>query len=326
MKEKKFFIGIDIGGTNTEIGLVDIEGQLLDKQTIRTTDYFSFSDFTTAMCEKIEFISQFVPKGNVLGIGIGAPNANYFTGKIVNAANLPWKGSLDLRSEIYLKTGLKTIVANDANAAAIGEMMYGNARGEKNFILLTLGTGVGSGIVANGQLIYGEDSLAGELGHIIAVREGRKCGCGRNGCLETYTSASGVAATIMEYLSNVNENTPAPKEYLTSLKKSKKIIDSKHLHEAAKVGDPMALKIFEETGEILGRSLADVCAITNPRLIILFGGLSLAEDFIIQPTQKSLDKHLLSVYKNKVKIISSALNDQNAAILGAASLVMAEHQ
>ena len=325
MKEKKFSIGIDIGGTNTVLGLVDAEGQILDKQTIKTKDSVSFDHFITALTEKINQIATKASKNNLLGIGIGAPNANYFTGTIDHAANLPWKGSLDLRNQVQLATGFQTIITNDANAAAIGEMIYGNAKNEKNFILLTLGTGVGSGIVANGQLIYGHDSLAGEIGHMIAVRDGRECGCGRNGCLETYTSASGVARTIREYLENEPSNPNLPNGYLVNLQKGKENLNTKDLHDAAKIGDPLALKIFEETGEILGRILADVCAITNPKLIILFGGLSLAEDFIIQPTQKSLDKHLLSIYKNKVKIILSALNHHNAAILGAASLIFAEN-
>jgi glucokinase len=244
-------------------------------------------------------------------IGIGAPNGNYYTGNIEHAANLKWKGIIPMAKWIENKFSKPTIITNDANAAAMGEMIYGVAKGMKDFIMVTLGTGVGSGFVANGKLILGHDGFAGELGHVIAIRNGRLCGCGRKGCLETYTSATGIVITANEILMQSKE---------ASLLREAHTITSKSIHDAALLGDRIALQIFDYTANILGQTLADAVAITSPEAIILFGGLSLAGDFILKPTQQYMDDNLLINYKGKVKILSSAFQGSDAAILGAAAL------
>jgi glucokinase len=253
-------------------------------------------------------------KDNVVGAGIGAPNGNFFTGEIIFAPNLPWKGVVIPMAKMAQEAlGVKATLTNDANAAAIGEMIYGAAKGMKDFILVTLGTGVGSGFVANGQLIYGHDGFAGELGHVIAVRNGRKCGCGRLGCLEAYTSATGIVHTAEQWLEERKEDS--------LLRAHRGAITSKLIHGLAEKGDPLALEIFEYTAEILGQTLADSVAITSPQAIIFFGGLAKAGDLLLKPVKKYLEANLLNIYQNKVQILQSALPDADAAILGASALV-----
>lgn len=304
-------LGIDIGGTNTAFGVVDPHGNIIAKGNISSKGHAEIRNFIDALhaemlrCCSPEMLQQ------IQQIGVGAPNGNYYTGNIEFAPNLEWKGIIPLASLLENKFNLPVRVSNDANAAAMGEMMYGAAIGMKDFIMVTLGTGVGSGFVANGQLIYGHDGLAGELGHVIAVRDGRMCGCGRQGCLETYTSATGIVRTAHEFV--IKKESDSPLKKLTE-------ITAKDIHDAALGGDELALEIFDFTGKILGRTLADAAAITSPEAIILFGGLALAGDSILQPVKKYFEESLLRIYQNKIKIIPSQLNENDVAILGAAAL------
>ena len=254
-------------------------------------------------------------EGKVKGIGVGAPNGNYYTGTIENAVNLSWGGTQIIEFAKLLSeamNGLPVALTNDANAAAVGEMTYGAARGMKNFIMITLGTGVGSGIVINGDVVYGHDGFAGELGHVAAVRNnGRTCNCGKTGCLETYASATGVARTAREWLELTDE--PSVLRDLDS-------ISSKDVYEAAKDGDALALKIFEFTGKILGRSFADFIAFSAPEAIVLFGGLARAKEFLLKPIEDAMNANVLPLWKGKVKIVFSQLKESDAAILGASAL------
>ena len=266
------------------------------------------------LCANIRKIAEHVDWDNIEGIGIGAPNGNYYQGTIEGAANLPWgKGVVPLRDYIAKKTGKPVTVTNDANAAAIGEMHYGNAKGMTNFIEITLGTGVGSGIVVNGQMVYGHDGFAGELGHTCAVRyNGRQCNCGKVGCLETYASAIGVARTAREWLDMSDE---------PSTLRSLEVITSKDVYDAAIAGDSIAKKVFEFTGQKLGESFADFVAFSTPEAIILFGGLAEAGDLIMKPIVEAMEANLLSIWKGgKVKVLRSGLKDSDAAILGAGAL------
>lgn len=308
----QYSIGIDIGGTNSMMGIVDKMGNILFEAELITNDYEWIEDFADA-CYKLLY-----PEINKLGfqefrgIGIGAPNGNYYQGTIEFAPNLRWKGVVPLAKIFSEKFNLNTTVTNDANAAAIGEMMHGAAKGMNDFIMVTLGTGVGSGFVANGKMMYGHDGFAGELGHTIAVRDGRLCGCGRKGCLETYTSATGIVRTANEFLET---------KTISSSLRNLTTITSKNIYDAAVKGDFLALEIFEFTGKILGQSLADAIAITSPEAIILFGGLAQAGKFIFEPTRKYMEQNLLKIYQGKVKLLPSELKESDAAILGAASLI-----
>jgi glucokinase len=308
----QYSIGIDIGGTNSMMGIVDKMGNILFEAELITNDYEWIGDFADA-CYKLLY-----PEINKLGfqefrgIGIGAPNGNYYHGTIEFAPNLRWKGVVPLAKIFSEKFNLNTTVTNDANAAAIGEMMHGAAKGMNDFIMVTLGTGVGSGFVSNGKMMYGHDGFAGELGHTIAVRDGRLCGCGRNGCLETYTSATGIVRTANEFLET---------KTISSSLRNLTTITSKNIYDAAVKGDFLALEIFEFTGKILGQSLADAIAITSPEAIILFGGLAQAGKFIFEPTRKYMEQNLLKIYQGKVKLLPSELKESDAAILGAASLI-----
>ncbi|MBP6455218.1 MAG: ROK family protein [Chitinophagaceae bacterium] len=306
-------IGIDIGGTNTVWALVDDNAKIIETGNIKTQVYNDINIYINAIYDSI--ISKNVNLASVKGIGIGAPNGNFYTGCIEFAPNLPWKENIPLAKLITEKFKLPCIITNDANAAAIGEMKFGAAKNMNDFIMITLGTGVGSGFVANGKLIYGHDGFAGELGHTIAVRDGRPCGCGRNGCLETYTSATGIVKTVKEFLKN---NSSKNAHHLL-LKENCNAYD---IFQAAKDGDEMALEIFDFTGKILGQSLADAVAITSPEAIILFGGLANAGKFIFEPTKKYMELNLLKNYQNKVKLLPSQLPENNVAVLGAAALIL----
>lgn len=263
-------VGIDIGGTNTVFGIVDQKGNVLASNSIKTQAYKELDDYMNALCDGIaQLVKNNCGMDKIQGIGVGAPNANFYSGNIEYAANLPWKGIVPFAKMMSEKLGLPVALTNDANAAAIGEMTYGAARGVKDFIMITLGTGVGSGVVANGQLIYGHDGFAGELGHVIVRREnGRPCGCGNKGCLETYTSATGVARTAREFLEKrANEDSllrKIPADQITS----------KDVFDAAKAGDQIAKDIFAFTGQILGEALADFIKFSSPKIIVLFGGLA----------------------------------------------------
>lgn len=312
--EKNYVVGMDIGGTNTVFGIVDSRGTVLASDSIKTHQFEKVEDYVDAVCERMRpLLEQFGGSDKIKGMGVGAPNGNYYSGTIEFAPNLPWKGIIPLAAMFEERLGIPTALTNDANAAAIGEMTYGAARGMKDFIMITLGTGVGSGIVINGQLVYGHDGFAGELGHVIVDKEGRICGCGRKGCLETYCSATGVARTAREFLVARSEpsllrNVPAEE------------IQSKDVYDAAVKGDKLAQDIFEFTGDILGRALANFIAFSSPEAIILFGGLAKSGDYIMKPIQKAMEDNVLNIFKGKTKILLSQLKDADAAVLGASAL------
>lgn len=323
MDPKSFSIGIDIGGTNTAYGIVDKEGKVLEQNRFFTRVYPTPEQFVAALREKLEAMIGRYGKDAVQGIGIGCPNANIYTGEILLAPNLPWKGTIKLRDMMQEAMGLPVTTTNDANATAIGEMIYGAAKGMDDFLLVTLGTGVGSGFVANGKLIYGHDGFAGEMGHVIAVRDGRPCGCGRRGCLETYASATGIVTTAHEWLQGKAATSPMPdnQDWLLAAYQHKGSVSAREIHKAALAGDPLAIEIFDFTGKILGQTLADMVAITRPEVIIFFGGLAKAGEYILKPTRHYMEENLLAFFKNKVPILPSALSERDAAILGAAALV-----
>ena len=312
--EKPYVVGMDIGGTNTVFGVVDSRGNVLASDSIKTQEYEEIDEYVDAVCKKlIPLLQQFGGAEKFKGMGVGAPNGNYYNGTIEFAPNLPWKGVIPLAAMFEDKLGIPTALTNDANAAAIGEMTYGAARGLRDFIMITLGTGVGSGIVVNGQLVYGHDGFAGELGHVIVEREGRICGCGRKGCLETYCSATGVARTAREFL--VARSEPSLLREIPAEE-----IVSKDVYDAAIKGDKLALEIFEYTGTILGRALADFVAFSSPEAIVLFGGLAKSGDLIMKPIQKALEENVLKIYAGKTKLLLSQLKDADAAVLGASAL------
>ena len=313
--DSTFVVGIDVGGQTSKIGVVDARGAVLAQTVIRTDTYDKVEPYIAELAEAVKkVIKESGTEGKVRGIGVGAPNANYYTGNIENAVNLSWGSEVVQFSKLLSEAmdGLPVALTNDANAAAVGEMTYGAARGMKNFIMITLGTGVGSGIVINGNVVYGHDGFAGELGHVTAVRgNGRTCNCGKTGCLETYASATGVARTAREWL----ELTDEP-----SLLRGLETIASKDVYEAAKEGDKLALKIFEFTGKILGRSFADFVAFSSPEAIVLFGGLARAKEFLTEPIENALNENVLPLWRGKVKIVYSQLKESDAAILGASAL------
>jgi glucokinase len=308
-------IGVDIGGTGTKFGIVDRDGNVLFSSEISTKKHATVESFIDELYTALsELIEKAGGTGRIKGIGVGAPNGNFYTGTIEYAPNLPWKGVIPLAEMIQTKFKLPVTLTNDANAAAIGEMMYGAAKGMKDFIMITLGTGVGSGIVANGQLIYGHDGFAGELGHTIVIPDGRyHQGTGKKGSLESYASATGVRATAIEMLEKNKD-----KSLLRDIPKDK--LDSKAVYEAAIQGDKTALDIFEFTGKILGLALANAIMFSSPEAIVLFGGLTKAGDLILKPTKEHMEANLIQVFQNKVKILISHLKESDAAILGASAL------
>lgn len=314
--EKPYVIGLDLGGTNSVIGIVDARGEIKASTAIKTNAYADVKDYVKAACEALYPIIDVVGgKDMIKAMGIGAPNANYYKGTIESAANLAWPGTIPLAKMFEDSLGIPVAITNDANAAAVGEMTYGVARGMKNFIMITLGTGVGSGIVVNGQVVYGSDGFAGELGHVIVVRgeEGRSCGCGRRGCLETYCSATGVARTAREIL---QKNTmpsllrDIPTDKITSL----------DVALAAEKGDVLSKEIFEFTGKILGEACADFAAFSSPEAFVFFGGLTKAGSLIMDPIRKAYEENVLFMYKNQAKLLVSSLNGSEAAVLGASAL------
>lgn len=314
--DKQYVVGIDIGGTNTVFGVVDARGTILYSAAIKTGIYPDINDYVTDLAKGLDLIiNQAGGRDKIKGIGVGAPNGNYFTGSIEFAPNLPWKGKIPLAQLISEKLGgIPVTLTNDANAAAIGEMTYGAARGMKDFIVITLGTGVGSGIVIGGNLVYGSDGFAGELGHVIVRRNnGRLCGCGRTGCLEAYASATGVARSAREYLE------------LTHVESCLRELDpdtitSKDVYDAAMKKDKVALDIFEKTGTMLGEAFADFIAFSSPEAIILFGGLAKAGDLLMEPMKRAMDKNVLKVFAGKTKLLLSQLKESDAAVLGASAL------
>ncbi len=312
---KPYVLGIDIGGTNTVFGIVDARGVVIASNSIKTAKHPKFEDYLDELHkEAMRLIEANDAVDKIYGIGIGAPNTNYYTGMIEECANLIWETPIALSKMVSEKFGIPCAVTNDANAAAIGEMTYGAARGMKDFIMITLGTGVGSGIVINGQVVYGHDGFAGELGHIIVKRNnGRICGCGRTGCLETYCSATGVARTAREFLEIRTEPSSLrnlPIEDITS----------KDVYDAAMSGDKLAKEVFDYTGKILGEAMADMTVFSSPEAFIIFGGLAKAGELILKPIREAMDKNMLSVFKGKPKVLLSELKEADAAVLGASAL------
>ena len=313
---KEHVIGIDIGGQTCKLGVVNARGEVLSQSVMRTNNS---PDAKVIIAELADAVKKLVAEsgktGDIRGVGVGAPNGNYYNGTIAFAPNLAWAAHGTVEFVKLLKAalgGIPVALTNDANAAAVGEMSYGAAKGMKDFIMITLGTGVGSGIVINGQVVYGSDGFAGELGHTCAVRNnGRLCGCGKSGCLEAYCSAIGVARTAREWLEMSSE---------PSLLRGVENITSKDVFDAAAEGDALALRVFDYTGKILGQSLADFVEFSAPTAIVLFGGLARAKEFLYGPTLNAMNANLLPLWKNKVKIVFSQLKESDAAILGASAL------
>lgn len=317
MNKNKLVLGVDVGGTNTVFGLVDKIGNVFLLDSIPTQADKSAENLFSRLFERFHSLSSDAKEEfDLVGIGIGAPNANYYKGTVENPPNLNW-GFVDIISLIKKFSDVPVALTNDANAAALGEMYYGAAKGMKDFIVITLGTGLGSGIVVNGNLVYGHDGFAGEIGHTIFDPQGRQCGCGRKGCLEAYASAPGIKRTVMELIAKTNL-----KSRLRSI--SYENLDAKLITKLALNGDELALEAFDFTAKVLGIKLADAVAHTSPEAIILFGGLANAGDLLLVPTKKYLDENVFHVFKNKVKILKSELNEGKSAVLGAAALIWHE--
>ena len=317
MSKTDVVLGVDIGGTNTAMGYVDRNGVLAAEASITTEAHRPAQEFFERFHKQAELLfSGLQDTHHLVGVGLGAPNANYYKGTIEQPPNLSWD-FVDVVGTLKQWYSIPVVLTNDANAAALGEMLFGTAKGMRDFIVITLGTGVGSGIVSNGEMIYGHDGFAGEIGHTIVDYNGRPCGCGRRGCLETYALANGIRRTVDELI----RTTAVPSE----LRKIKfEDLTSKQIYESARRGDKLALEAFDLTGKYLGMKLADSVAHTSPEAIILFGGLALAGDYIFKPTKKYLEDYLLNIYKNKVRILPSGLPQGNSAILGAAALIWNE--
>ena len=314
MEQKPYVIGLDLGGTNSEFGIVDKNANIIASTRVKTAGHGDINQYVDDCVAALRpIIEQVGGIEKIHAMGIGAPNGNYYSGSIEFAPNMPWKGKIPLAQMFHERLGIPVRLTNDANAAAIGEMQYGAAKGMQNFIMITLGTGVGSGIVVNGQLVYGCDGFAGELGHVIVERDGRQCGCGRKGCLETYCSATGVARTAREIIEKTDKPT-----LLREIPLDK--IESKDVAIAASKGDEVAKQIFEETGRILGEACANFTAFSSPEAYIFFGGLAKAGDLIMNPIKKAYDEHVLRIFKDKAKFLVSELDGAGAAVLGASAL------
>lgn len=314
MSNKPYALGMDIGGTNTVCGVVDREGKVICSDSIKTQKYPILEDYISALAHMINGLCEKIGgKELVDGLGVGAPNGNYYTGRIEMAPNLPWKGKIEFAQLVSDAIGLPVRLTNDANAAALGEMAYGVAKSMKHFIMITLGTGVGSGIVIDGKMVYGHDGFAGELGHMIVKEDGRQCGCGRKGCLEAYCSATGIARTAREYV--LTTDIPS---LLRNI--SPEEITSKDIYDAAIQGDELAVRIFKETGDILGKALANMIVFSSPEAIVLFGGLAKAGDFIMKYTKEAMEANNLKIFQGKCQLLLSGLKDADAAVLGASAL------
>ncbi len=314
MNTKPYVIGLDLGGTNSEFGIVDQNAHIVASTRVKTAGHGDINQYVDDCVAALQPIIEEVGGiEKIHAMGIGAPNGNYYTGCIEFAPNLPWKGNLPLAQMFSDRLGIPVRLTNDANAAAMGEMAYGAAKGMQNFIMITLGTGVGSGIVVNGQMVLGCDGMAGELGHVIVEKGGRQCGCGRKGCLETYCSATGVVRTAREILEKTDKQT-----LLRDIPLDK--IESKDVAIAAGKGDEVAKSIFEETGRILGEACADFTAFSSPEAFVFFGGLTKAGDLIMDPIKRAYDENVLQCFKGKAKFLVSELDGAGAAVLGASAL------
>ncbi|HGY54760.1 MAG TPA: ROK family protein [Caldithrix abyssi] len=316
MKKISVTLGIDIGGTNTVFGFIDKNANCLWSDQVKTRLHRTAQDLFKDIFSRIDATLKDQSNLDLVGIGVGAPNGNYYTGWVEEAPNLPWKNA-DIATLARKHYNIPTALTNDANAAAIAELKYGAARGMKHFIEITLGTGLGSGLVVDGKIVYGHSGYAGELGHTIVKRGGRQCSCGRKGCLETYVSATGLKRTVFELLANQNYESTLSKIDFSTLTAHQVFLE-------AKKGDALAIKAFEITGTILGDALANAVTYLSPEAVILFGGLVGAGDLLLKPTRLSFEQNVLNVFKNTVKIIPSALDLNNAAILGAGALIWNE--
>lgn len=312
---KSLVIGLDLGGTNSVFGIIDREGKVLTTTSIKTQGYQNVESYVEDSVKAVmQIVEQVGGMEKIHAMGIGAPCGNYYNGTIEQAANLAWaKGIVPLADMFVSRLNIPVAITNDANAAAMGEMIYGEAVGMKNFVELTLGTGVGSGIVANGQLIYGCDGFAGELGHMVVEPEGRPCGCGRKGCLETYCSATGVVRTTVAMLEESTEPTSLrdiPREELSSYE----------VYKAAMAGDAMAQEVFRQTGRRIGVACANIATFLSPEAFIFFGGLAQAGDLLFRPMEEAYNENVLSLYKGKAKFLKSGLDGAKAAVLGASAI------
>jgi glucokinase len=312
---KKVVAGVDIGGTNTVFGIVDTEGKVLSEGHLKTTDYPEIKDFVKALGAGVKKLLAGKKDLELVGIGIGAPDANYHRGTIEHAPNLAWKGIVPLGELVKKELNVQVAVTNDANAAAMGEMVFGGAKGMKDFVILTLGTGLGSGIVVDGKLVYGHTGFAGEVGHLCVVPGGRECGCGRKGCLETYASATGLVKTVSLMISEMRADSP-----LRDIPPAK--LTSKAIAEAAEQGDPIALRAMDYTAEKLGLGIINSIVYTSPEAIFLFGGLANAGELLFKPVRDYLKKHNYILFKNTVKILPSGIPESNGAVLGSAALIL----
>jgi glucokinase len=311
---KKVVAGVDIGGTNTRFGLVDEKGKVLSESNFSTTDYPKINDFVTALCAGIKKLTAANKEYRLMGIGIGAPDANYHRGTIEHAPNLAWKGIVPLADLIKKKINVPVVVTNDANAAAMGEMIFGVAKGMKDFIMFTLGTGTGSGIVIDGKMVYGHTGFAGELGHMTVVPGGRECGCGRKGCLETYASATGLVRTVLELMSEMRDES-----LLRDIPPAK--LTSKKIAEAAARKDPIAVKAMNKTAGILGFGIINSIVFSSPEAIILFGGLANAGEILFAPVRKYLKENNYVLMKDTVRILASGIPESKGAVMGSAALI-----
>jgi glucokinase len=314
---KEIVAGVDIGGTNTVFGLVDRAGKVIAESKLKTTDYPKINSFISALVAGINKLLSGRKGYTLIGIGIGAPNANYHKGTIELAPNLAWKGIVPLADLIRKKINVPVVLTNDANAAAMGEMVFGGAKEMKDFIVLTLGTGLGSGIIVNGQMVYGHTGFAGELGHTIIVPEGRDCGCGRHGCLETYASASGLVRTVLYLLSEMKDESnlrEIPPAELTA----------KKISEAAAKKDPVALEAFDFTAERLAFGIINAIVFSSPEAVFLFGGLANAGEILFGPVRKYVEMNVQPIFRGTVKILPSGIPESNAAVLGSAALIWNE--
>lgn len=317
---KDVALGIDIGGTNTKFGFVDKDGNMYGETSVSTVktapgDVDAFLKYLYIEIEALR--SQVQEDLNIVGVGIGAPNGNYFTGTIEYAPNLTFQGIVEIVKLFKLYYNVPMVLTNDANAAAIGEMIYGGARNMKNFIMITLGTGLGSGFVANGELIYGNDGFAGEMGHVLHEPEGRVCGLGRRGCLESYVSATGIKRTAFKLLADMNIESPLRDVSYNQL-------TAAMITELALQGDAIACAAYEETSRLLGQKLSDMVAIFSPEAVFLLGGLAKAGDLLFKPTKAYMEQYMFQVFRDKVVILPSALEGRNAAVLGASALAWKE--
>ena len=312
--KNKFVIGADIGGTNTAVGMISESGTVLKELNFMTRDFPDASSFAIGICAEIKAHLQDISDNYELcGVGLGAPNGNYYSGMVENAPNLNWKGKVRLSEMFSNALGVKTVITNDANAAALGEMIYGGAKGQRNFVVITIGTGLGSGIVVNGELLYGKTGFAGEIGHTVFQQDGRLCTCGKRGCLEAYVSSRGLQQTALEMLEK--DSSPSLLRELPSNKMS-----PRNIAKAANSGDAIANAVFEESGRILGTQLADTVAYLSPETIFLYGGIAGAGDLILKPAQKALEENMLKIFLGSTKIELSRLQGKSGGILGAAAL------